>query len=256
MKTPLRRAYIMGCILHETDMDTGLATINEMLSGDGFSLVVTLSTEMVMNSRSDPGFKKLLEEASLVVPDTSGIFWAGRRAGLNLKEKVAGIDLAYNLLERAGDERKRVFLLGSAPGVAEKAADNMKKRFPRLEISGIQHGFFSEGKEEDEIIDKIKRANTDIILCGMGSPRQEIWLKKHGPKTGAKVGIGVGGSLDVMAGELKRAPKWMIDLHLEWLFRLIQQPARIGRMTILPVFCLSVMLSPGSLKKCEDRSDD
>ncbi|MCD6310169.1 MAG: WecB/TagA/CpsF family glycosyltransferase [Candidatus Eremiobacteraeota bacterium] len=256
MSTDMRMAKIMGCLLHEVDMDTSLDLIEDMIRGDKFNLVVTLSTEMVMKSRKLPEFKQILESAELIVPDTIGILWAGKKAGLDLRERVTGIDLSYNLLDKALKKGWRVFFLGGKPGIARKAADNIKKDFPGLEISGFHHGYFTSGPEEEELINKIRESKTDIILCGMGSPLQEKWCKTNGPKTGAKVAVGIGGSLDVMAGDLKRAPGWMIKCNLEWLYRLLQQPSRLKRMTVLPVFILKIILSQDSLKIIDEGGSD
>ena len=159
-----------------------------------------------------------------------------------MPERVAGYDLAQELLRAAPSERRRVYFFGSAPGVAEKAKAKAEKLYPGIEIVGVRDGYF---KPEDNaaIIEEIKAAKPDLLLVALGVPKQEKWIASHLAELGVPVAIGVGGTLDVMAGVMKRAPRWMQKAKLEWLFRGMLQPKRAGRLLALPKFVLKVHAS-------------
>ncbi len=202
--------------------------------------VVTANSEMVMMARERPDFARILERATLVVPDGIGVVWAARLLGDYLPERVAGIDLMDQVLARCAERGWRPFLLGAAPGVAEQAAAVLRQRYPGLEIAGVHHGYF-EPADEAAVLDRIKSASPDLLLVAMGAPRQEYWIARHRHQLSVGVAAGVGGSLDVWAGHVTRAPRWMRDAGLEWAYRLIRQPRRLLRMTALPRFALIVL---------------
>ena len=156
-----------------------------------------------------------------------------------MPERVAGFDLAQELMRIAPSKKQKVFFFGSAPGVAEKAKAKAEELYPGIEIVGTRDGYF---KPEDEpaIIEEIKAAQPDLLLAALGVPKQEKWLNAHLKELGVPVAIGVGGTLDVMAGVMKRAPYWMQKAKLEWLFRGLLQPKRAGRLMALPKFVLKV----------------
>jgi len=205
-------------------------------------VVVTPNPEMVMLSRRDVEFCTILNSAGLCVPDGTGIAWASKYTQSRIKQRVPGIELVLNAMETQKGREKRWFFLGGAPGVAETAKEAMEARFEGLMVVGTQHGFFSQA-EEGEIIQRIKALNIDIVLVGLGFPRQEKWMHANKDKLGAKVLAGVGGSLDVMSGKVKRAPKIFQKLHLEWFYRLLRQPSRIWRQRVLVKFIFTVLFS-------------
>lgn len=227
---------VLGVRWHPVDMDRAVGCIRGFLSEPGFHMVVTLGTEMVMRAQEDASFRQLVNEAELVVPDGVGLVWAARLCG-HRGSKVAGIELVGQLITRVPEAR--VFLLGAAPGVAETAAARMRELNPSLTIAGCRDGFF---QDDQEVIAQIRASGANVLLAGLGCPRQEIWMRKHAEAAGIQVGIGVGGTFDVYAGKLKRAPRWMIRLGLEWLYRLALQPSRWMRMLALPRFALRVLL--------------
>jgi N-acetylglucosaminyldiphosphoundecaprenol N-acetyl-beta-D-mannosaminyltransferase len=159
-----------------------------------------------------------------------------------MPERVAGYDLAQELMRIAPSKKQKVFFFGSAPGVAEKAKAKAESLYPGIEICGVRNGFFKES-DEPAIIEEIKAAKPDILLVALGVPKQEKWLWKYKDELGVPVSIGVGGTLDVMAGVMKRAPRWMQKAKLEWLFRGMLQPKRAGRLLALPKFVLKVHAS-------------
>ena len=174
------------------------------------------------------------------MPDGIGVVWASRYSEILLTERVAGYDLTQNIFSRIAGKNESVYFFGGAPGVASTAARQMKKVYPGLKIVGGHNGYF-DAEEEKKIIADIKRLSPSILLVGLGAPKQEKWIYEHLEEVGAKVAIGVGGSFDVMAGNVKRAPKLFRKLGLEWFYRLITQPTRWRRMMRLPKFALTVL---------------
>ena len=206
------------------------------------ALIATANAEMIMNATRDEELLEILRAADLVVPDGAGTVWAAHHLGHEMPERVAGYDLTQELLKRAPEKNRRVFFFGSAPGVAEKAKQKAEAMYPGIQIVGVRNGYFSED-EVPAIIRMIREAQPDLLLAALGVPKQEKWLKKYKEKLGVPVSIGVGGTLDVMAGTAKRAPVWMQKAKLEWLFRGILQPKRAGRLLALPKFVFRVHAS-------------
>lgn len=205
--------------------------------------VVTLNAEMLYRAQYDTSFRDLLNQADLVVPDGHGVVWAGRRLGCPFPERVTGIDLIYSLVSYAAREKWRIFLLGGVSGVAEAAALKLRQKYPGLHVAGTEHGYFSE-TEIVPVLRKIRATRPDLLLVALGSPRQEFFIWVHRRELGALVAIGVGGSLDVLAGRLRRAPVFFQRLHLEWLYRVLQEPSRWRRALVLPRFAWKVLRTP------------
>ena len=159
-----------------------------------------------------------------------------------MPERVAGYDLAQEIMRRAPSAGRKIFFFGSAPGVADKAKSKAEELYPGIAIVGTRNGYFTAA-EEPSIIDQIKKAQPDLLLAALGVPKQEKWLAAHLTELNVPVSIGVGGTFDVMAGVMKRAPKWMQRAKLEWLFRAMLQPKRAGRLIALPKFVLKVHAS-------------
>ncbi len=206
------------------------------------ALIATANAEMIMNATRDEELFEILRSADLVVPDGAGTVWAARHLGYEMPERVAGYDLSQELLRRAPQKNRRVFFFGSAPGVAEKAKQRAEELYPGISVVGVRNGYFSS-EEEPEIIQEIREAHPDLLLVALGVPKQEKWLKKHKEALDVPVSIGVGGTLDVMAGTMRRAPVWMQKAKLEWLFRALLQPKRAGRLLALPKFVFRVHAS-------------
>ena len=195
-----------------------------------------------MRATHDEELRRILNASALVVPDGAGTVWAARHLGHAMPERVAGYDLAQELLRCAPAEGRRVYFFGSAPGVAEKAKAKAEQLYPGIEIVGVRNGFFSPA-DNAAIIAEIRAARPDLLLVALGVPKQEKWIAAHLAELDVPVAIGVGGTLDVMAGVMKRAPHWMQKAKLEWLFRGLMQPKRAGRLLALPKFVLKVHAS-------------
>lgn len=233
---------ILGVKLHPVTMAEAVERIEGFARSEGrpFRLIVTLGTEMVMRAQEDAEFRALVNGADLVVADGAGLLWAAGRCGYRMPERVAGIDLVGRLADRLAATGGSFFLLGAAPGVAADAARTLQERHPGLRIAGIRDGYF---QEDEPVIAEVAASGASVLLTGLGSPRQERWMRVHQDRLGLGAGIGVGGSFDVLSGRKARAPQWMIRLHLEWLYRLLCEPSRIMRMMALPQFMLKVTLA-------------
>jgi N-acetylglucosaminyldiphosphoundecaprenol N-acetyl-beta-D-mannosaminyltransferase len=197
--------------------------------------IVTLNPEIVMMARTNAALRSVIAEAGLVVPDGIGVVWAA-----GLRSRVAGVDLLLALAEIAATRGYRLFLLGAAPGVAVAAAEALRKRFPSLAIAGIYPGAPNPA-EREAITARIRAARADVVFVAFGAPAQELWIADARGALGAAVAIGIGGALDFVAGRQPRAPEWMRQRGLEWLFRLLRQPWRWRRMLALPRFAAAVL---------------
>ncbi|MDD6307961.1 MAG: WecB/TagA/CpsF family glycosyltransferase [Clostridia bacterium] len=230
---------ILGVQVDRRDFAEALQTAIAYLSTDTAHAIYTPNPEIIMKAYRDKTYCDVLNRASMVVPDGIGVVYGARILKRPVAERVAGYDLSCALLTEAGKMGKKVFLFGGKPGVAELAAENMENRFPGLKICGTAHGYH---KDTSHIASAVQKAGADIVLVCLGAPKQEIWIDANKDQTGAKILIGAGGSLDVFAGTVKRAPALFCKLNLEWFYRLIKQPTRIGRMMDLPRFAVTVLL--------------
>ena len=236
------RVEILGVGVDPVTMDEALARVEGFFSARSPHLIATANAEMLMNATHDEELCSILNGADLVVPDGAGTVWAARHLGSEMPERVAGYDLAQEIMKRAPSAGRKVFFFGSAPGVADKAKLKAEQLYPGISIVGTRNGYFS-ADEEPSIIEQIKRAQPDLLLVALGVPKQEKWLAAHLNELQVPVSIGVGGTFDVMAGVMKRAPLWMQRAKLEWLFRAMLQPSRAGRLIALPKFVFKVHAS-------------
>jgi N-acetylglucosaminyldiphosphoundecaprenol N-acetyl-beta-D-mannosaminyltransferase len=204
-------------------------------------LVVTPNPEMIVAAQEDAELRAIINDADLRVADGISMVVVSRLLGRPLKERVSGIDLMLELLKQGADYNYKVFLLGGAPGVAEVAAAKIRQSYPGVNIVGQRDGYFSAG-DESALIKTIKEADADLLFVGLGAGRQEKWLNRHLREMGVTVGMTIGGSLDVLSGRKKRAPRWTQALYIEWLYRLITEPQRWKRQLALPK-CLWLMFT-------------
>lgn len=232
---------ILGVHVDAIDMNEAVAKVKGFLENDGANAVFTPNSEIMMAAYRDEKFKDILNSAEMIIADGVGVVYASRILKRPLPERVAGFDLACRTLEEVSDGSKSVYFFGGKPGVCELAIENLKKKYPDLYVSGFSDGYFDDEKEK-KIIEDIKEKKPDILFVCLGAPKQELWISKHKDELGAKVLLGVGGTLDVLAGTAKRAPVFFQKTGLEWLYRLLKQPKRIGRMLDLPKFGFTVLL--------------
>lgn len=209
---------------------------------EGFDKVNIISgnPEILFNGLSNPMLKENFnDETSVIIPDGVGTVIASKLLKEPVKEKIAGIDVVREVLFKADSEGKSIYLLGAKQEIIEKCVENIKNEFPNLKVSGFHNGFF-DLNNCDDIIEDVKKSEPWAIFVAMGSPRQEIFIKKVMYDLNTHIFMGVGGVFDIFAGELTRAPKWMLALGLEWLHRVIQEPFRIKRLMVIPKFLLLV----------------
>lgn len=235
-----KQIEILSTPIDVVNMQQAIDQVLKFIDEPGLHMIATANAEMIMMARENEELAKVLKNAALVVPDGAGALWAAEQQGKNFEERVAGLDLATNLMGEASKRHIPVYLLGAAPGVVEQAISNLKKRFGVIDVVGYHSGFFDE-QEEIEIIKEITEKQPRIILVALGVPKQELWIAHKLQNMNNLVAIGVGGAFDVLAGNITRAPKWFQENRLEWLYRLYKQPSRFTRMLALPRFMYAVM---------------
>lgn len=233
---------VLGIKLKSYSMSEIIDKIKVNIKEDKQAFIITANTEIVMLGKKDAEFKKVLENADFVIPDGIGVVWAGRYFGYEVPERVAGFDLAQELLEMANENSLSVFFFGASPGVAQKAMENAKLKYAKLNCVGCRDGFFTLD-DTKEIVEQINSARADILFVALGAPKQEKWLHENRHLLKSKILIGVGGTFDVMAGISKRAPIYWQNFGLEWLYRLCKEPKRLGRMLVIPKFMAYVVLN-------------
>lgn len=231
------RIDVLGVGFDNLTMDEAVERGMSLLCSEGAHYVVTPNPEIVEVCREDAAARAAVNGASLVLPDGIGVIKGAAMLGTPLKERTPGIEFAAHIVERMAEEGLSLYLLGAKPGVAEKAAENLKKQYPGLVIAGTHDGYF---KEDGPVVEDIRQSGADCVFVCLGAPKQEFWMAKNGPATGAHLLCGLGGSLDVFAGTVERAPKFWCDHGLEWFYRLCKEPKRIGRMMKLPLFLVHV----------------
>lgn len=248
------KVNLLGINIDALDLDETVRTITGYIRARQPRRVITINPEFIYNSKFDARLCDLANRADLVTPDGVGIVWACRVAGNPVPERVTGIDLMLCLMERAAAEGWRIFLLGAAPGVAEEAAVRLGREYPGLQVAGVHHGYFT-ANEDMEVVVKVREARPDLLFVALGAPKQEWWIDRYLEETGVPVALGVGGSFDVAAGKVRRAPLWVRRLRLEWLFRLGKEPSRWRRQIVLPLFVWMV-IREYKLKKVGLKSTD
>ncbi len=237
------KAKVLGSAIDLLDMNGVMEKIKKMIREPNAQQVVTLNAEIAYLAQQDQLLQAIINSASLVTADGIGIVWAARLLGYEISQRVTGIELAYRISEEAEKQGWNLFLLGARPGIALKAAKTLQQVHPGLQIIGSDHGYHSDQDMEGSVIENINKLQPDILLVALGAPRQEFWIYQNKNNLRVPVCIGVGGSLDVIAGEKKRAPQLFIKLNLEWLYRLLSEPARIKRQICLPLFVWQVLKS-------------
>lgn len=229
------KADILGCRVDLLTAPEAISGIKELIERGLPAHIITLNAEIVYQAQASQDLREIINNADLITPDGIGIVWAGRKLGFNIRERVTGIDLVYRLCQAAPVEEWKIYLLGSAPGVAEAAARQLAVAYPGLQICGTHHGYFQE-EDMPAMVQEIRELAPHILFVALGAPKQEMWIKKYKEQMGVPACIGVGGSLDVIAGYKKRAPGWIVKLNLEWLYRLLAEPSRFRRQLVLPKF--------------------
>lgn len=237
----LKQFLVLGSPVHLLDDYTGWL-VERMNTAEGCQ-VVTLNAEMAMQAEESPELGGIIHRAELVIPDGAGVVLYLRLKG-EKTQRCPGIELAASLLQKAGELGKDypVVFYGGAVGVAETAAGKWREQYPDLAIALVQNGYLTP-EDTPAFLEQLTQLHPKIILVGLGVPRQELWISQHRHLCPQAIWIGVGGSFDIWAGVKTRAPGWLRDNHLEWLYRLYQEPWRWRRMLALPKFALRALIS-------------
>lgn len=200
--------------------------------------IVNVNPEIAVKNYKKDNFKEILNKQKYQIPDGSGIVWASKRKKGNIKERITGIDLMLKICEKSQQYEAKIFLYGSKKEIIEKAQEELKKTYPKINIVGQCNGYVNE----EQAVEEIKKSGADIVFVGLGSPKQEYFIIKYREKLeNAKILMPVGGSFDVISKTKKRAPKGVIKINLEWLYRLLQEPKRIFRQVKLIKFICLVL---------------
>ena len=237
-----QKVNILGVMVDKVNVDEASDIIMEYIkSKDKAASVFTPNSEIIMMGYRDSEFRDILNSSELLTADGIGVVYASKIVKNPIDERAAGYDIACSTLCKLAKEGGSVYLFGSKPGVAEAAGENIIKSYPGIRIAGYSDGYFDEEKEKT-IIANINRANPDLVFVCLGAPKQEKWISAHRHELPNAVYMGIGGSLDVFAGNVKRAPEFFTKHGIEWLYRLCKQPSRFVRMLELPRFGFKVLL--------------
>jgi N-acetylglucosaminyldiphosphoundecaprenol N-acetyl-beta-D-mannosaminyltransferase len=236
----LERVEVLGLPVNVLSMDDAVQFVRRRIAQRNPARLVTINAEYVMLARHDSRFADVLRSADLATPDGAGVVWAMRRRGARQLERVGGSDLIWTLSRQAALSGYSIFLLGGAPGVAARAAEQLKRRYPSLRVAGSFPGSPSLAAEP-YVVDLVRRSDADLLFVAFGAPQQDMWIARTLSRTGVYAAVGVGGSFDYVAGSARRAPPWMRERGLEWFWRLVRQPWRWRRMLALPRFAWLIM---------------
>ncbi len=234
----MEKINVLGVNVCNVSMEEAISEALNLLETDSLSVVSTPNSEILLYASNNEDYKDVLNKSDLVLPDGIGVVYGAKLLGKNMKERVAGFDFSSKLLKQLAKMKKSVYLLGAKPGVAELAAKNIKEKYEGIIIAGTHDGYF---KDDEEVILEINEKSPDFLMVCLGFPKQEFWIDKYRDRLSAKLAIGAGGSIDVFAGTVMRAPEFYCKHGLEWLYRLIKQPSRFVRMLALPKFGLKVL---------------
>ena len=219
---------MLGVPLDRVRVDEAVERCERAISAGGYFQHMSVNVAKLVTIQRDPLLRQAVSACPLVTADGQGVVWASRLLGRPLPERVAGIDLMARLLERAEQRAYRVYILGARPAVLEAALTRLRERHPGLILAGARDGYFADSHAR-EVCEDIRAARADMLFVAMSSPRKELFLDKFGPSLGVPFAMGVGGSVDVIAGVTRRAPALLQRSGLEWLYRLVQEPRRLGR---------------------------
>lgn len=247
---------IMGIRIDNVTMEKVVSLCNTKINNKEKYVIFTPNTEFIMMAKDDDEFKNYLNSSDINIPDGIGLIYASKIRRKPLYEKVAGYDLSCNLIKLADENNMKLYIVGGKPGVAEKAKEKINEKYSNINVVGTNDGYFKgthlglPGHEEElKVIDDINSKSPDILFVGFGAKKQEQWILENKDKINCKIFIGNGGSIDVLAGNVKRAPDIYIKFGLEWFYRLIKEPKRIKRQVLLPKFMLQIIFGKKNIVK-------
>ncbi len=231
---------VLGVNVDKVTFAEAVDIAEKLAKTEGVSAIFTPNPEIIMAARADDEMRQILNSADLCTADGIGVVYGAKILGDPVPERVAGFDVTCALLERLSKTGEGIFLFGSKPSVAEEAKRRLEEKYKGIVISGTCNGYFTED-QEDNIVDMINSSKAKVLLVCLGAPKQEKWIAKHRKDLKVNLCLGVGGTLDVLSGTAKRAPEIFIKLNLEWAYRILKNPSRIGRFAALPKFVIEVL---------------
>lgn len=232
----MSRMKFMNTEIDNLTMKETIDEIDKLIKKDKNAYVVTPNVDHIVKLETDKELQEVYKDADLILTDGKPLIWISKFYKTPIKEKISGSDLFTLLCEMAAEKGYNMFFLGAREGVANKAAQNLTNKFPKLNIVGTYSppfGFEKDKKEIEKIINMVNKANTQILIVGLGCPKQEKFIHKYRKELNVPISLGLGASLDFEAGNIKRAPKWMSDNGLEWLYRLSKEPKRMFKRYIV-----------------------
>ncbi|MDM5332377.1 WecB/TagA/CpsF family glycosyltransferase [Ureibacillus composti] len=228
---------VLGIQVNTENYDELIPKVFERIETKEKSLIVAINPEKIIKANEDPALKKLLNEAEFQIPDGIGVILASKIQKGQITSRVTGVDMMLRLCQEAAKRKKPIFLYGGKPGVADKATVKLRELYPGIIVAGTQDGY---EKDQNKVIEKINEAKPDLLFVAMGSPKQENWINANRDQLHPTIYQGVGGSFDVLAGTVKRAPEAFQKVGMEWFYRLMKEPKRLKRQLALPLFLLEV----------------
>lgn len=229
----MNKENILGVDVSPLSYEDLKKNIEKDIKNNKKSFIVAINPEKILKARKDEKLKELLNNATYEIPDGIGVIYASKLRKGNIKTRITGIDSMEMLCKLSEEKKYKIFMYGAKEETIKKAKENLEIKFPNIQIVGTINGY---EKDNDKIISSINKSNADIVFVALGSPKQEYWITDNMDKVSAKIFQGVGGSFDVFSGNIKRAPKWMQKIGLEWLYRLLKEPKRIFRQLKLVKF--------------------
>jgi len=241
-----KKIKLLDIYIHDLSMNEAIDTISSWCheEEDHFHHIITADAFMVNVASNDLSFREIVNNASMVTPDSSGVMLASKMYGNPIENKTPGCEIAENICRISGEKDIKIFFLGAKPEIVENAINKMKEKYKDTKITGYHHGFFKD-EDNSHICKLIKDSNAQILFVALGIPKQEFWIRDNIKKTGVKVAIGVGGTFDVMSKAVARAPKIYQKLYLEWLYRYFQDPSKSYKIKKLPGFFMKVLRRKG-----------
>lgn len=245
----MAKVNILGVRVDMVTINEAANLIMKFMNEQGVHAVYTPNSEIIMQAYRNADFADLLNRADLLTADGIGVVHASKILKKPIKERAAGYDIARKILEKMNYTGHKLFLFGGKPGVAEEAAKNLKKDYPELNIAGMRNGYFKED-EEPAIVEEINASGADMLFVCLGAPKQEEWIDRNRDALkNIRVAMGIGGSLDVFAGKVERAPEIFCKTGMEWFYRLCKEPWRAKRMADLPKFAATVITKGKNYKQ-------
>ncbi|PAE19775.1 WecB/TagA/CpsF family glycosyltransferase [Robertmurraya siralis] len=236
----MKKEQYLGVDVSPLNYEEIIDDIRQRIEAGKQSTIIAVNPEKVMAANNNSDLKNLINDSTYQIPDGVGIILASKLKKGNIRSRVTGVDMMERLIRFAAEEDRKVFLYGAKEEVVVKAKKNLEEKYQGLNIVGYENGYV---QDQEALLKKINDSEAELLFVAMGSPKQELWIQENKPKLAVKVFQGVGGSFDVFAGKVQRAPKVYRQLGLEWFYRLIKEPKRLKRQMALPKFLIKILLT-------------